>query len=463
MTLQTSKKMLIFLYIICIFVFISASCVFLYLKGEYFHKNLDAMLINTLNSNDSVKTTYESLEGDPLSSLNINSLNLKFINVQNSIKPLEMFIFKINLILYPLTNILRYAFISEIPIELNFYKNRLTFAGETLEVSSFTNKMLISQSKSNNYLLKCLSSFDISSTNIATPPASPITMVSEAFIGETGFLAFKGFLLAKKLSLIFYTPDRGALIYPDSSAKITFEYLNEKNKVKIESSEIHLCAASLNIDRFEYTSGGNISAEIKIKNFNLGDFFRKFPISKIMIMSETAQCDLKLKTNLNDWRFGKISAMIKCKKAKLLEYNPEENRVFSEAGLGDFVTSLGLTPQLVSEAGSITALASVSSGEIIIESLKIKSPHYRFTAEARADINDRLNGKMTLVIPQRVLKNNTINADFSQTPEVKIYGKIMGTLESPFIIYDMDSTAILKVTQGFMYDKLKDMFKSKNK
>lgn len=458
-TLQTSKKILIFLYVICIFVFLFMSLFFLHIKSEYFRKALDARLASTFASNPLVRASYESIEGDPLAKVELGGLAVRpAANPGGGIK----WSFTSNraaLVLYPLSHIISYLTRSGIPAELNFYASRFVAGGETAEIGVFSNKFSVDYGAG---LLKARfeSSFDAASKFFKTAQASPVTVKGEARV-DGGMREVRGVISAPGVALSIPGCEAGTkLSFHQAGAGIEFFYDAGKRLLSISTSEVRLDTCSVKIVRaFCGLLSGALELEASASAVNTADIFRAFPVAKLLVMSDSAEAELSYAGNSEDLRGGSLSLRLLFTRARLLEYNTEENRVFTDVGAGDFVSSLGLTPDLVARAETVEAKLALRGREIVIESLRIKAPDYTFKASARADSNDRLDGSFTLSIPRRVLARNTLKADFSAMPKgLKIYGRIMGDIYNPLVIYDMDGAAIIKITEGVMYDKLKNMF-----
>ena len=461
-TLQTSKKVLIFLYVICIFVFLFLSLFFLHIKSEYFRKSLDARLASAMSYNGAVRAAYEGIDGDPLSKIDLLGLCVR--PLENAAGKLKWFFTsnRATLELHPLSHIFSYLTRSGIPAELNFYASRLVVGGETTEIGVFSNKLSVDYGpEEGRALARFDTAFDIASVYVKTAQASPVTIRGTADI-KNAIHGLKGFAAAQNVALAIPGREPGSrLAYERAGAGLDFSYDAEKKIFFLNSSEIRLDTCSVNIAKIVHGfSSGSLGVELRASGLNTADIFRAFPVAKLLVMSESAEIALEYAGNSEDLRGGSLAVRLCFTRARLLEYNTEENRVFSDVGAGDFVTSLGLTPELVARAETVEALISMRGREIAIESLRIEAPDYTFKASARADSNDRLDGSFTLSIPRRILKNNTLKADFSGMENgLKIYGKIMGDIYNPLIIYDMDGAAIIKITEGVMYDRIRNIFK----
>ena len=463
-SLQTSKKILIFLYVICIFIFLFISLFFLRLKSENYKNNLDAELITALNRAKDLKVTYDNLEGDVLSKIDIYALNIKRQPQPHAGEGTHCFFSsnKASVSLYPLSNIISYLSRSDIPVSLNLYANRLVINGETTEISVIANTLKIT-----HYYRAALikagyeTVFDLASKYVKTAHGRQILVKGAAEIKD-GLDKFNGSLTARGVAIAIPGKEPGtALSYCPSDADMRFNYDAAESRLDFSGSVFKFGSCEVNITNLLYSfAGGRIDAALVISGLNTADIFRAFPVSKLLVMSESAEIEFKYSGDILDLRCGSLTARVLFTRARLLEYNTEENRVFTVVGAGDFVASLGLGPELVAPAETIEALIVLKDREIIIESLKIKSRNYSFSASAKADSRDILDGGFTLSIPRRILKNNTLKADFSNMKKgLKIYGKIMGDIYNPLIIYDMDGAAIIKITEGVMFDKMKNMFK----
>lgn len=463
-SLQASKKILIFLYVICIFIFLFISLFFLHLKSENYKKNLDAELITAFNRVKDFKVTYDNLEGDILSKIGIYALNIKR-RLQPTAAEGGHCLFSANkaiLSLHPLSNIISYLSRTDIPVSLNLYANRLVINGETTEISVIANTFKITH----YYRAALLKAgyetvFDIASKYVKTAHGRQISVKGTAEIKE-GLDKLDGVLAARGVTVAISGKQPGsALSYYPTDADARFKYDAAEGRLDFSGSMFKFGSCEVNIINSLYSfASGRLDASLVISGLNTADIFRAFPVSKLLVMSESAEIELKYGGPIADLRGGSLSARLLFTRARLLEYNTEENRVFTDVGAGDFVTSLGLGPELVAPAETIAVLLALKDREIIVESLKVKSRNYSLAASLKADSSDILDGGFTLSIPRRVLKNNTLKADFSKMKKgLKIYGKIIGDLYNPFIIYDMDGAAIIKITEGVMFDKLKNIFK----
>ncbi len=459
-TLQTSKKILIFLYLICIFVFLFFSTFFLYLKSENFRKNLDVKLIGALNENDAIKVTYDALDGDPLSKIEVFALNARSATCEQAYSDFNLSSGKVSLVINPLAHILSYLSRSGIPLEFNMYLSRFVYKGETLEIGVLGNKASVTLLGGASHLrLRHETAFDLACKYIKTAQAQQVTVKGESEVD--GVLKnSNGHAAAKNMSLYFpglYGNE--GLSYSPAGADIYYRFEENGKTLELYSSEVRLNNCSVIIDRISYSFlKGDLDARLKICGLDTAPVFRAFPVAKLLIMSGSAEVDLRYKGNMSDLRDGVMEFRALFTGARLLEYNVEDNRVFTDIGAGDFVTSLGLTPELVADAQTVEAFITLKKREFTLERLRIKAPDYTFKAFAAANDKDMLDGRFTLSIPRRILKNNTLKADFSGMPKgLKIYGKIMGDIYNPLIIYDMDGAAILKITEGVMYDKFKNL------
>ncbi|HOD40492.1 MAG TPA: hypothetical protein PKL57_08030 [Candidatus Wallbacteria bacterium] len=459
-TLQTSKKILIFLYLICIFIFLFFSTFFLYLKSENFRKNLDARLIGVLNENGRLKVTYEGLDGDPLSKIEIFAVNARPAKSDRDPFDFHFSSSKASLVINPLSHILSYLGRRGIPLEFNMYASRFVYKGETAEVGVLGNKAGVTMLGGVSRVgLTHETAFDLACKYIKTSQSNQITVKGESEI-DGGLKNSNGRAAARNLSLYFPgLAGNCGLSYSQAGADIYYRYEENGKTLELYSSEVRLNGCSVNIERLAYSFfNGDLNARIKVCGFDTEPVFRAFPVAKLLVMSASAEIELNYKGNISDLRGGGLDLRALFTKARLLEYNVEDNRVFTDIGAGDFVTSLGLSPELVANAQTVEALITLKSRALNIERLRIKAPDYTFKASAAANDKDMLDGRFTLSIPRRILKNNTLKADFSGMPKgLKIYGKIMGDIYNPLIIYDMDGAAILKITEGVMYDKFKNL------
>lgn len=461
--LQASKKLLIFLYVICIFIFLFVSLFFLYIKSENYKKNLDAELITALNRSKDFKIAYDNLEGDLLSKLEIFALNVKRRPQPPAGQGVHCFLTsnKADVSLYPLSNIISYLSRDDIPVSLNLYATRLVINGETTEIGVIANVFKISHYyREALFKIKYETAFDIASKYVKSAAGRQILLKGAAEVKD-GLDKLDGILAAHGVTIAIPGKEAGTrLTYSPTQAAMRFYYDAAAGRLDFSGSQFKFGSCEVNIKNLLYTfTGGRIDASLIISGLNTADIFKAYPVSKLLAMSESAEIELKYDGGVSDLRGGGLAANVLLTRARLLEYNTEENRIFTDAGAGDFVSSLGLNPQLVANAETIEARIALKDREIIIESLNIKSRNYSFSASAKADSCDILDGGFTLSIPQRVLKNNTLKADFSKLKKgIKIYGKIMGDIYNPFIMYDMDGAAIIKITEGVIFDKLKNMF-----
>ncbi len=459
--LQLSKKILIFLYVFCIFIFIFVSLFFLRLKSENYKNNLDAYLIRAFNSNKNYKVSYNDLQGDLLSEIEISGVNCRSSNIETSPAPFLFSANRVSFLMYPLSNITHYITRSKIPASINSYANRLAFGGITAEIGVISNKLAFSH----NYALSSLEIFfdtilDFSSRYVKTSPENRISIKGKAGF-KFGFNELSAVLSGNDLSVIISEISDGpALRYFPVSFLAEVLYNAVENKALVNCARISSGTCDFNIIKLSYLfSKGEISVELKICGLNTEDIFRAFPVSKFLVMSKNVEASLKYEGRIDDWRGGFLQSEIICTEARLLEYNTVENRLFTDAGAGDFVSSLGLTPDLFSRAGTISVALVMRNREIIIEKLDINASNYLFAASANAAADDSVKGGFTLSIPPEVLKNNTLKADFSSMKNgLKIYGHIIGDIYNPLIIYDMDTEAILKITRGVVFDKFKNFF-----
>lgn len=454
---------MIFLYVICIFIFLFISLFFLHIKSENYKKNLDAELITALNRVKDFKITYDNLEGDLLSKLEIYALNVKRQPQPPAGEGNHCFFSssKASVSLYPLSNIISYLSRGDIPVSLNLYANRFVINGETTEVSIIANNFKISYYYRDSLLkIGYETVFDIAAKYVKCAQGRQISIKGAAEVKE-GLDKLNGTLAARGVAIAIPGRESGTeLSYYPSEADAHFNYGAAAGHLDFSGSQFKFGSCEVNITNLLYSfTGGRIDASLVISGLNTADIFRAFPVSKLLVMSESAEIELKYGGDISDLRGGALTASVLFTRARLLEYNTEENRVFTDIGAGDFVSSLGLGPELVAPAETIEAQFALKDREIIIESLKIKSRNYSFKASAKADSSDILDGGFTLWIPRRVLINNTLKADFGKMKKgLKIYGRIMGDIYNPFILYDMDGAAIIKITEGVMFDKLKNIF-----
>ncbi|HNY12315.1 MAG TPA: hypothetical protein PKK26_12050, partial [Candidatus Wallbacteria bacterium] len=382
-TLQTSKKILIFIYIICIFIFIFFSMTLLYLKSNYFAAMLDINISRALNQSDTF-VSYRKIDGDLLSKLtleDITAIPKKSRNAPGSIDLPSEILFgvkKIEAVINPLSHIFNYLTFSSIPIDSTvsgaFFKTR----GGTVEIGMLTARLLFSYIKGRPSPLTLKAAFDFSSPWGGTLATSAVRLESayKENPGENKWLNLTltcDKMIAKPGA---FNLDNSpvSFIISELAADIDYPALKELTSNAMRAI---ICGGSFTVDKFRHTpSSGSVEINLGISGFNTSDFFRKNPLLETLVMSDSMEAAISYRGNINDLRAGSMEAAITFADSSLLEYKPDRNWIFTNQGFGDFVTSLGLGPDLTSKAGTIEIKAGLSARKLKLNKISVRSSNY---------------------------------------------------------------------------------------
>lgn len=470
---KTFPKILIFIYLIGILIFVSISFFFLYLKSSFFKDKIDIILTNIFSAN-SLIINHDTLEGDLLSSINIYNLSIRpdideFIKSFESKYDWNFYSNKVILTINPLSNILNYFTLKNIPLELNFYKNTIAFNNHTFEIDIAKNIFSIDfkLKKPKEALIKFNTSLNLVTNNFYNHLFTlPIIL--------NGKLSIKKRI--ENLECLFTIFNANACIHnffnlPKTNSKLLLDNVNVslnilfnrfENLLKLTNSKISFNNNLVQIKDLIYLPLNNhyLKTQINISSFNTIELFKTFPIIKFLILSENVKLELDFEGNLNNFKNSNCNIKFLSLNSKLLEYDVNSEKYFTYIDAGDFINSLGLTSNYLYDAGTIEIDINQSSNEIILGNLKINSLNYNFNAQINLEKSNNLKGNFTLLIFPNILKYNTLNADFSEFKNgVNVYGQIFGTINNPIIIYDIDKQALLKISEGMLYKKIKDILK----
>jgi len=468
-TLQTSKKILIFIYIVCIFIFILFSMTLLYLKSNYFAAMLDINISQALNRGGAA-VSYKKIDGDLLSKITLEDISgipkyIKTAAENTDLRPEAVFsVKKAEFIIHPLSHIFSYLTFSNIPVDSTISGAVFKVPGGTVEIAMFTSRLLFAYTNGRAVPVSLKTAFDISSPWGGTLATSAVRI--ESAYKENGGdkwlgVSFGCDRLSARPGAVNLDQKPVSFIISELSGAFDYPALAE---ITSKSIRAVICGGRFTIDKFSHTpSSGSLEISLKISGFNTSDFFKKNPLLQTLVMTNSMDADIAYGGTVKDPRAGSMEISIKCKDAVLLEYRPDRNWFYTDQGFGDFVTSLGLGPDLTSAAGTIEIKAGLSAGKLTANKILVRSPNYTFEGCATVNENDSIDGRAELKIPQRILLKNTLNVDFTTMKDgLTIYGRIIGSASAPLIIYDMDRESLMRITRDVMYDKFKNFFNTGN-
>ncbi len=461
------KKILIFLYLLFILIFFTLTLGILHVKSSYFLSQVDINAARILSENNYFNCHYREISGDFLSNLMFKQI--KMFPKQNFFSKFieSVFFENIKISIYPVENILKYAFRTDIPVDINIESGEITTTSGTLAISILNLSLKFSSDEKNSQ--KSVK-FDLKSSF----ESQFISLENKNdFFGISGEISVnhkKGHLAAKleayAPALVIGTKVLGlngqALLFDISNFNIKASFDNVSGKATLTGQNIKIFDGELNIRKLEYDlRNREICVDLIITKLNTEKLLKACPLFNVLALSRDASIDVRFSGPADNLQYGSGSAEITALSTSLLEYIPEDRKFYTPLGFGDFVVSLGLTPELSAKAGTIEVSQELTGGILILKKLNITSENYKFEGAAAENSNHELNGNFKLFIPQKHLLNNTLNVDFSGLENgLNIYGKITGTLNDPHIFYDMDKAALLKITKDVMLDKFKNFWKS---
>ena len=467
-TLQTSKKILIFIYIVCIFIFIFFSMALLYLKSNYFAAMLDISISQTLNRGGA-SVSYRRIDGDLLSKLTLEDItavpkNSRDLPDEADLTPRTLFgVKKAEFVINPLSHLFDYLTFSNIPVDSTLSGAFFKTNGGTVEIGMLTSRLLFSYTKGRPAPVTLKAAFDLSSPWCGTLATSAVHLEGtyKENPGEDKWLglSFACERMSARPGPLNLDLKPVSFVISELAGEIDYPALE---KFTSKSIRAVISGGSFTIDKFSHSpSSGSIEIGLKISGFNTADFFRKNPLLQTLIMSDSMEAALTYNGNIRDLRAGSMEASIIFKDSALLEYRPDRNWFFTDQGFGDFVTSLGLGPDLTSAAGTIEIKAGLSDRKLKASKISVRSPNYTFEGSATVDEKDSIDGIAELKIPRKILLKNTLSVDFTSMKDgLTIYGRIIGNSSNPLIIYDMDRESLMRITKDVMYDKFKNFFKT---
>ncbi len=469
-TLQTSKKILIFIYIVCIFIFIFFSMTLLYLKSNYFAAMLDINISQALNKGGTA-VSYKKIDGDLLSKITLEEITgipkyLKNAAANTDLLSEALFgVKKAEFNINPLSHIFSYLTFSNIPVDSTVSGVIFKVRGGTVEIGLLTSRLLFSYTKGGISPASLKAAFDISSPWGGTLATSAVRIESaykENPDGDKWFgVSFGCDRFAVRPGAINLDQKPVSFVVSELSGAIDYPALAELTSRSIRAV---IGGGSFTVDKFSHTpSSGSLEISLKISGFNTSDFFRKNPLLQTLVMTNSMDAAIAYSGTVKDPRAGSMEISLKCSDSVLLEYRPDRNWFYTDQGFGDFVTSLGLGPDLTSAAGTIEIKAGLSARKLTANRISVRSPNYTFEGSATVNENDSIDGRAELKIPQRILLKNTLNVDFTAMKDgLTIYGRIIGSASNPLIIYDMDRESLMRITRDVMYDKFKIFFNTGN-
>ena len=463
-TMQRSKKALIFTYLFFIAVFFAISVLALYLKSAYFAKVLDMSVGMNLASNGLAKCHYKVLSGDLLSGIEITGLRA----VPDSHGAGRLFAAaearSISFTAYPVRHFFRYASLTSIPLDFSASGITVSTASGTVETGLLYLKTFSDYHPSSGSLeVSFKAGADIVSDFFSARLPEPVFAegrVSFAFAPSSLFASAA--LKAEKFSVSPGLKDLAgnslSLDVRRLAANLAF---TPPGTLCVDSAGFTVGTGRVEVSGAKYDLRQKKAfVRANVRNFDSDAFFREHPLLPFMVMAKSGEASFEFEGPADDARAGVARLSAKFIAAKVLEYDLSAGRIFSPAGFGDFVTSLGLAPEIACNAGTIEVDAAMDGRKIFIKRLEILSPDYNFKGAVTAGADDRLEGSIRLHIVKRVLLNNTINVDFSSMEDgLTISGLVCGTISEPFVIYNMDKAALMKITGDVMMNKFRDYFK----
>lgn len=451
-TLQTSKKVLIFFYIVCIFIFIAVSLGLLYLKSNYFAAQLDIAARQALNDNPSYAFGYKTMDGDLLSKMTVSDLRARLKSGRPDSRPIGL-VREISLSLFPLSHLHRYIMADGIPADLKISGLALVVPGGTAEINALAAKLHYRRSNGHGRI-EYAGAFDLSMPGLCSLLGETVKATGEIGLeNHFGAGTFKCNAIALDLPPAW---GNGATIGVGLS-KTALAFDSRKGEASLSLDAL---GGSAGIKATDLQNAGSpFTLEVSLRDISTKAIFRSYPVAPVLVCADSVEASIIYRGRPALPLEGNGRAAVRMSGVELLEYRTDENRLFTPQGFGEFVVSLGLTPELSSRAGTLEISAELDGATVSVSAVKIRSPHYDFEANATIGPRGELGGKAKLHLPAAVLAKNTLGVDFSAFPDgFSIYGRVMGDVSNPFVMYDMDREALFRITRDVLYKKFMEKF-----
>lgn len=461
--LQRSKKILIFTYLFFIAVFVTLSVAALYMKSAHFSRLTEMELGTMLASNGFARCFYKGFSGDLLSEIEITGFRAEPASHDAGRLFASAAVRSVKLTLFPLRHLFSYASLSSVPADISVSGVSVATGSDTIE----TNFLFVKTASSRNFSsgtfeVSFKAGADVTSDQLQARLPEPLSAEGTVAFGPSGSPeSARVRLAAGKISVSPRKTDMSGRPLKFEVRGLTAEIgLAPSGRLFASPAAFELLKGSFTFPVAEYDrKAGKARIRGKVSGLDSETFFREFPCLPFMVLTRRLQAAFEFEGSPSDARGGEAGLSVTMDDAAVVEHAPGEGKTFAPVGFGDFVTSLGLTPEIAHKARSIKMLARLSGRKISIRSLEIDSDDYKFTASATAFADDRIEGDIKLHIVKRVLQNNTLAVDFSSMDNgLTITGLVCGTIEKPFVIYNMDRASLLKITGDLMMKKMRDYF-----